>query len=246
MAMSDRWVAMLDYLRTHKFCTVEELMTTFEASRSTIRRDLIMLERQGLVKRIRGGVELVESSDSICYEIEQWLEINKEAKMKVAKKAATFIRDGDVVFIDSGTTCYYIIDYITAKNITVVTNGIMHINQLINKGIRTYILNGFAMPESNLVIAEDTHKKVERMNFDIAFMGTMGIHPVGGFTTSTFMDGQLKMAAIKAAEKCYVVTDHSKFNVREFYTYANFEEAPVITDQEVVFDNKALQIIYSE
>lgn len=58
---------------------------------------------------------------------------NKEDKIIIAKKAASLIQDNDVIFIDSGSTCFYMIDYIKAKEITVVTNGIMHIQKLMAK-----------------------------------------------------------------------------------------------------------------
>ena len=85
-----------------------------------------------------------------------------------------------MIFIDSGSTCYYVIDFIKAENITVVTNGIAHIQKLMAKGINTYILGGYAKPDQNLIIGEDTEKKVSNMNFDVAFLGTMGIDKEAG------------------------------------------------------------------
>lgn len=247
MAMSDRWVAIMSYLKEHEEVTVEELMEAFNASRSTVRRDLIAMEKQGLLQRTRGGAKLFmkQTMGSYGYTLDGLLEAHKAEKELIAKKAASLVQEGDIIFLDSGTTCYYIIDYITAKDVTVVTNGIMHINKLMSRGIRTYILNGYAVPENNLIIAEDTYEKVERMNFSIAFIGSMGIHASGGYTTTTSIDGKLKAAVIKAAEKCYVVADHSKMNKRQFYTYGYFDEAPLITDQEIPFEHEALQVIYT-
>ena len=247
MAMSDRWVEIMDYLKKQGEVTVEEIMLTFSASRSTVRRDLIAMEKQGLLVRTRGGAKLVKEQQigNCGYELERLFEQNKEEKQKIAKVAASLIQDGDILFIDSGTTCYYIIDYITAKDITVVTNGITHINKLMSRGINTYILNGFAVPENNLIIAEDTYEKVANMNFNIAFVGSMGVHPAGGCTTMTSVDGKLKSAVIKAAEKCYVVADHSKINKRQFYTYGHFEQVTLITDQEIPFEVHGLNVIYT-
>lgn len=247
MVLIDRWIEILDYLKEKKFATVEEMMDKFQISRSTLRRDLIAMEERELIKRTRGGAELSEEKASeLCFTIEAILNINKDQKMKIAKKAAELIKDNDVIFIDSGSTCYYIIDYITAKNITVVTNGIVHIQRLMAKGVNTYIFGGYAKPEYNLILGEDIVKKVKLMNFDVAFLGTMGIHSPSGFTTDLLVDGEVKRAVIKSATKCYVLADTSKFNIRKFYTYCEFNRATVITDAKTDFDYTKLDVIFAD
>ncbi|MCR4943056.1 MAG: DeoR/GlpR family DNA-binding transcription regulator [Clostridium sp.] len=244
MVLTDRWTEILNYLRNKKFATVEEMMETFNISRSTLRRDLIAMEDKGLIIRTRGGAEIIESEEDVVFNLEEVLEANKAEKIKIANKAAKRIKDNDVIFIDSGSTCYYIIDFIKAKNITVVTNGIAHIQKLISKGINTYILGGYAKPELNLIIGEDTEKKVSMMNFDIAFLGTMGIDKQAGFTTSLLIDGEVKRAVIKSSKECFILADKSKFNVRRIYTYGSFEDAEIITSSKVDFDCDNLRITY--
>ncbi|SFU68948.1 transcriptional regulator, DeoR family [Clostridium sp. DSM 8431] len=244
MVLTDRWTEILNYLRNKKFATVEEMMETFNISRSTLRRDLIAMEDKGLIIRTRGGAEIIESEEDVVFNLEEVLEANKAEKIKIANKAAKRIKDNDVIFIDSGSTCYYIVDFIKAKNITVVTNGIAHIQKLISKGINTYILGGYAKPELNLIIGEDTEKKVSMMNFDIAFLGTMGIDKQAGFTTSLLIDGEVKRAVIKSSKECFILADKSKFNVRRIYTYGSFEDAEIITSSKVDFDCDNLRITY--
>ena len=246
MVLIDRWIEILEYLKIKKFATVEEMMEKFKISRSTLRRDLIAMEERGHIKRTRGGAELVEQiKDNI-----EWVNLaeifknNKDDKIKIAKKASEFIKDNDVIFIDSGSTCYYVIDFIKAENITVVTNGIAHIQKLMAKGINTYILGGYAKPDQNLIIGEDTEKKVSNMNFDVAFLGTMGIDKEAGFTTSLLIDGDVKRAVIKSSKECYILADKSKFNIRRFYTYGNFNEGTIITDSKIDFNCDGLDIIY--
>lgn len=245
MILIDRWMKILDYLKEKKFATVEEMMESFGVSRSTLRRDLIAMEERGHIRRTRGGAEIVEQNDIGEYcNIEGIFSYKKEEKIKIAKKAAEIIRDNDVIFIDSGSTCYFMIDYICAKNITVVTNGILHIQRLMEKGIKTYILGGYAKPELNLIEGEDIVKKINDMNFDISFLGTMGIDTKGGFTTDMLSDGQVKKAVIASSDKCYVLADASKFNIRRFYTYGEFSQATVITEFKLDFEDKNLNVIY--
>ena len=112
------------------------------------------------------------------------------------------------------------------------------------KGINTYILGGYAKPDQNLIIGEDTEKKVSNMNFDVAFLGTMGIDKEAGFTTSLLIDGDVKRAVIKSSKECYILADKSKFNIRRFYTYGNFNEGTIITDSKIDFNCDGLDIIY--
>lgn len=246
MILIDRWMKILEYLKEKKFATVEEMMENFKISRSTLRRDLIAMEERGHIKRTRGGAEIVEQNNIDAYcDIEKIFTNKKEEKIRIAKKAAEIIKDNDVIFIDSGSTCYFMIDYISAKNITVVTNGILHIQRLMEKGINTYILGGYAKPELNLIEGEDIVKKINDMNFDIAFLGTMGIDTKGVFTTDMLSDGQVKKAVIASSDKCYVLADTSKFNIKRFYTYGEFSQAIVITEAKIDFEDKNLNIIYA-
>lgn len=220
-------------------------MEKFQLSRSTVRRTLIAMEEKKLLKRVRGGAEAIEEVDAILpMDFQEVFNANKEDKIIIAKKAASLIQDNDVIFIDSGSTCFYMIDYIKAKEITVVTNGIMHIQKLMAKGINTYILGGYAKPEKNLIMGEDMVNKISVMNFDKAFLGTMGIDARSGFTTMMLEDGEVKKAVIKSSDKCYILADKSKFNVRKFYTYGDFTEATIITNSEIKFEEGKAKIIY--
>lgn len=244
MIMLDRWSNIFDYIKQRKFVTIKEIMDNFNISLSTARRDLIAMEEKKLIKRTRGGAEALHIEAEALGTVEGALMENSEEKKKIARKAASLIKDEDFIFIDSGTTCYYIIDYITAKNVTVVTNGILQIQKLMEKGIKTYVLGGYAQPENNLIIGEDMEKKVSMMNFNIAFLGTLGVDPVGGFKAYALFDANFKSKVMKAAEKTYVLADKSKFNIRKFYTYASIEEATVITTGEVDIKDERLKTIY--
>lgn len=245
MILIDRWIEISEYLKEKKYASVEELMEKFQLSRSTLRRTLIAMEEKNLLKRVRGGAEIIEDTDLVIpIDFQGIFNTKKEEKIKIAEKAAALIEDNDVIFIDSGSTCFYMIDYIKSKNITVVTNGIMHIQKLMAKGINTYILGGYAKPEQNLIMGEDIVNKVSVMNFDKAFLGTMGIDGRSGFTTMMLEDGEVKKAVIKSSDECYILADTSKFNVRKFYTYGSFNQATIITDSKVNFEEGNVKIIY--
>lgn len=245
MVLVDRWIEISEYLKEKKYASVDELMEMFQLSRSTVRRTLIAMEERNLLKRVRGGAEIIDNEEeALPKDFRESFNEKKEEKIKIAQKAAELIEDNDVIFIDSGSTCYYMIDNIKAKNITVVTNGILHIQKLMSMGINTYILGGYAKPEKNLIIGEDIVKKISSMNFDKAFLGTMGIDSRSGFTTMMLEDGEVKKAVIKSSDLCYILADTSKFNVRKFYTYGDFSQATIITNSKLEFEDGRAKIIY--
>lgn len=245
MLLIDRWIEISEYLKEKKYASVDEIMEKFKLSRSTVRRTLIAMEEKNLLKRVRGGAEIIENiREDLHIDFQEIFNSQKEEKIKIAKTAASFIKDNDVIFIDSGSTCYYIIDNIEAKGITVVTNGIMHIQKLMSRGINTYVLGGYAKPEKNLIIGEDIVKKISSMNFDKSFLGTMGIDARSGFTTMMLEDGEVKKAVIKSSDECYILADKTKFNVRNFYTYGDFSQAKIITDSKIKFEDERAKIIY--
>lgn len=245
MILVDRWIGISEYLKEKQYASIDELMEKFQLSRSTVRRTLIAMEEKNLLKRVRGGAEIIDNEEeSLPKDFRESFNEKKEEKIKIAQKAAELIEDNDVIFIDSGSTCYYMIDNIKAKNITVVTNGILHIQKLMSMGINTYILGGYAKPEKNLIIGEDIVKKISSMNFDKAFLGTMGIDSRSGFTTMMLEDGEVKKAVIKSSDLCYILADTSKFNVRKFYTYGDFSQATIITNSKLEFEDGKAKIIY--
>lgn len=107
--------------------SVTDLVKLLDASESTIRRDLNALDKEGLLKKIHGGaISIDESSSKHDYKVNVRKSLNVDEKYITAKHAASLIEDGDVIYIDAGTTTELLIDFIQAEDITVVTNGIVH------------------------------------------------------------------------------------------------------------------------
>ena len=122
----EREKEILKLLLANKKVTVSELSEKLYTSASSVRRDLARLEKQGLLKRIHGGAEILEDSLSslkipfAMRELEQ-----SDAKILIAKKAIGLVSDYDVIFMDSSSSAYTLIPYLASKNhLTVITNGV--------------------------------------------------------------------------------------------------------------------------
>ena len=154
------------------------------------------------------------------------------------------IQDGQIVFLDAGTTTYNLIDYIKAKEITVVTTGIPHLTKLSQRNIKTFVLSGFIKPNTVAVTGKETVSQISNMNFDIALLGTNGVHPIAGFTTPEEYEGEAKSMVIQRAKKTYILADKSKFNKLCFVHFADLDEVTVIVDEKIEdFDYRLLDCI---
>ena len=134
MLIDERKNAILKLVNENGKATVQELMELFDASESTIRRDLTELDKKQLLVKVHGGA--LASSKEITKDIsvsEREI-LNRDSKITIAQYAASLITDKDVVYLDAGTSTGYIIEYISASKAVFVTNAIAHARKLCNRG----------------------------------------------------------------------------------------------------------------
>ena len=140
MLFEDRISLILKLTEQNGSIENSKIIKDLKISEATLRRDLAYLEKEGKIKRVRGGAILKKVARKEIAIKEK--NFNKDSKKKIAKLAAQFISDGDYIYLDAGTTTYEIIDYIKGKDIKVVTNGIIHLEKLIANDIETYLIGG--------------------------------------------------------------------------------------------------------
>ena len=158
-------------------------------------------------------------------------EENTEAKKRIAKKAAKLVKKGDFIFIDAGSTTYYMIEYLKNKNITVVTNGLMHLDKLIQCKIKTIIIGGEVKPTTRAVVGIEALKNIEKYRFDISFLGVNGVDIDKGLMTPDIKEAILKEKILKISEITYILADKEKFGVSSSVKFGNVEDCTLITDE---------------
>lgn len=247
MSVLERWRHISNMVENEDYVTVEEFCTRLGVSEATIRRDLTAMEGRGMLERFRGGAQKVKTiymPEHSAGGISHRLMERREEKIKIAKRAAEMIRDGDYVFIDSSSTTYFVIDYITAKDVTILTNGILIMPKLLEKNMRGYIIGGFIDTCSESVIPDDYTVAMQSMNFNKTFIGTYGISEKTGYTTYGTAEGNFKRNIIAQSEQTYVLADMSKFDRSAFFSYASLDACTLITNgRNSVTDNMEKVII---
>ena len=154
-----------------------------------------------------------------------------DEKIKIAKYAASLINDGDLVYIDAGTTTEYMIEYITAKDATFVTNALSHAVGLARKGFKVYIIGGLIKSVTEAIIDSEAIISLSKYNFTKGFFGTNGLSSDRGFTTPDVREADIKNFAMRRCAKKFVLCDSSKFNKISKATFAAGSDITVITDK---------------
>lgn len=211
MFAEERRVKILNMIKNGKSVKVSELTKEFNVSESTIRRDLMELERAGKILRTHGGAIPKKINKLEATFLEKKDRYAREKEM-IGKIAAMQIEDGDTVIIDSGTTTYYIAKYLEAKNITIITNSIVLAYELSSrKDVKVISSGGFIRTNTKAQIGPMAEKTIKQFRVDKAFLGANGVSINYGITTPTLDEAIVKQAMIDVASKVYFLVDESKF-----------------------------------
>ena len=237
MLETERHQLILDALKKKNIVKLQELVELTDSSESTIRRDLTHLEEGKFLKRVHGGAARLQGKLQELSMTEKSSK-NLQAKRQIAEFAASLVEEEECIYLDAGSTIFEMIRYLPT-NIVVVTNGLTHVDELLNRKIKTYLIGGYAKPTTKAMIGRGALDSLEHYRFDKCFMGVNGIHPQFGYTTPDPEEAQIKQLAISLAREAFVLTDESKFSEIAFAKITDLHNASIITN-ELHFELKEL------
>jgi len=219
---------------------VSDLARRFRVSDETIRRDLAELEKEGILQRNYGGAILKQPIESaLLPPLEERQVVHRLEKEEIGKLAATLVSEGQVVFLDAGSTTLQVARHLrTIPRLTVVTNDMAIAEELRTaEGVRVMVTGGYLKPRSRSLIGPEAVAAVRRYNADIVFIGATGITLEQGMTTSDIFEAEVKSAMLKAARRRVVVADYSKFGCMHLATFASPQSFDIlVTDWQAPAD----------
>ena len=232
MLTEQRYEMILNLLEENKSVTVTQIKELLHISESTARRDITALHQAGKLIKVFGGAVALEG-EVISREptVQQKENVNKEQKIRIAKYAASLIEPNDFVYLDAGTTTELMIDYLTEKDITFVTNAVSHARKLSMAGYTTYILGGEFKATTEAIVGDEAIESLQKYNFTKGFWGTNGVHQKLGFSTPDVKEAKVKEVAMKHCAKRYVLCDSSKFSQISCVKFGEFAKTCIITTQ---------------
>ncbi|MFP5107348.1 DeoR/GlpR family DNA-binding transcription regulator [Neobacillus sp. C211] len=219
-----------EYVIEHQSASLDELVTAFDVSKNTIRRDVQELVDRGELKKVYGGVSVVHKK----LESFQDRQIrNQQQKVLISEKASCYVEDGDFIFIDSGTTTIEMFDYLKDKNLTIFTNSIDFIVRALPvENLNVISVGGMLDRKTNSFVNSRNMGLFKDYNIKKAFMASTGISLVNGVTNASPLESELKKTIVNRSSEVYLLVDHAKFDKYGLMTYCGLDEIDyLITDQ---------------
>ena len=230
---------ILKELQLNGTVTIKQAMDILSISEATARRLFSRMEEKGLGIRSHGKITMPDSAYNF-YRYDVSKELYVKEKKAISNYAVSFVKDGDVLFLDSGTTvCLFSMALADAlrqnilKDIKVFTNSYMIINVL-NELATVNLIGGTYRPNRKDFCGYMTEKNISDCHFDKCFLGTDGYTSEFGFTTTEFESAKICETAIKASDVTIILTDFHKFGNKALVSFSNgLDITAVITDNRL-------------
>jgi DeoR family fructose operon transcriptional repressor len=229
MNFQKRKQSILNQLATAGEAEIKDLASALRVSEITIRRDLNQLAADGLLWRTHGGAMKVAPPNP-PYPFPNKAAVNIKAKEAIARRAAAEIQDGDIVFLDCGSTVFHLCPFIRNKAIRVITNSLPIVYSLQQSRVSLNLIGGEYDPERQAVHGKMAEYHIAKYRANKAFLGVDGISP-GGLFANSEKEATLTMALIAHSAAAWLLCDSSKIGRETYWQFANIRSiGTVITD----------------
>jgi len=222
-----------------EFVNFDELCQLFSASKSSIRRDLVELENQGVLRRVHGGAISLQMRDEIM-DFSNLSGSSREEKSRIGKLAASLVHDGQTVILGGGSTTVEVARNLSNKVIQVVTNSIP-VAQVFweSKEVEVTLTGGYLYPRLGVQLGPICEHMLSHVSADVLFMSIRGISEKGISDSNSLIVESLR-TMIRAAAKVILVADHTKFGRDAMVHVAN------LADIDQVISDYALEPRFQE
>ena len=217
--------------------SVADLAQTYDVTTETVRRDLAVLDRAGVLRRVHGGAVPARAQHLDDPSVDEREATRADHKHAIALAAAEFIpQSGASVLFDAGTTTARVAALLPAdRELLVVTNSVPIAARLAGlTSVSLQLLGGRVRGLTQAAVGDHTVGTLEAPRVDIAFIGTNGISVRHGLSTPDPGEAAVKRAMVACANFVVVVADSSKIGREEFISFAPIERVDVlVTDSEI-------------
>ena len=226
--MEERQKDILKTLYEKGQVSVAELAKTLFVSEMTIRRDLAEMEKGGYLRRYRGGAVLRQSDGEMP--VSERYFMNREEKQQLAQKAAEFLLDGVTVFLDSSSTCSYLLPYLTRhKGITLVTNSVKTLLSAAEHHIPAILIGGEYYEQDMCLVGSLAEENVRALNVDLAFFTTAAYDEENGIISDfDLRQTAIRKLVLKNASKSIFLFESYKLGKRMLHTLCHKEDATAV------------------
>lgn len=248
MIASQRYEKILELVDTLGIINIKDMAKTLGVTEVTIRRDCEYLEKQQKLIRVHGGAKSLRAKEirSSFNDLEMKKRTDHyQEKAAVCQKAASFVQDGECVYLDGGTSIVPMVKYLRGKHVKIVTPSTLIANAFEDGDWELFLVGGKLAPSYNMSVGPLVLEYLTRFNFDHAFIACTGVDVSTGMVyTGEIETMSVKEAAMQQALKSYLLMDTSKLYVKGFYGVKKLPDFDVVlcdqgaaSDMEEVPDN---------
>jgi DeoR/GlpR family transcriptional regulator of sugar metabolism len=216
--------------------SVDELCREMSVSAVTIRRDLDSLDRSGALIRRHGGAQLGDGISSTVPEVrlEEKDVLNIDEKNRIARQAVQMVGEGEIVFVNSGSTTLAFLHALRSTHVKVVTNNAAAVLTPVDSGVELILTGGEYRRQSRSLVGEFAIKTIREIYSGITFLGTNGLSLEHGLMTTVYQECGINQAMINNTHnKVVVLADYSKMG-----RVSNFMSSPIDAVDIIITDDK--------
>ncbi|MCT7658993.1 DeoR/GlpR family DNA-binding transcription regulator [Mycobacterium deserti] len=237
MYAEERQQAIASLVMAKGRASVAELAQTYDVTTETVRRDLALLDKAGLLRRVHGGAVPVRALHLVEAGVTERESTRAEHKDRIAAAAIEFLpHSGATVLMDAGTTTARVAANLpTDRELIVVTNSVPIAARLAAApSVSLQLLGGRVRGLTQAAVGDQALRVLDKLRVDIAFIGTNGISVRHGLSTPDGDEAAVKRAMVEAANYVVVVADSSKAGHEDFVSFAPISSVDaLITDTEI-------------
>lgn len=225
-------------LESQRRISARELSAQLGVADASVRRDMIILEELGLLKRVPDGAVAIPHYWR-GKEHAAKMNLNRQMKERIGQVAASLIQAGESVILDSGTTPLQVAHHICSDlrlggDLTIYTASLPIFNEIGScPGIRLMLLGGIYMPEHEALVGPQTIKNLQDVRADKIFLGADGITLSKGVTTAGVLEADVNQYMLRVSNEVIVVADSSKIGVIGLVSLIQLEDInKLVTDRD--------------
>ena len=233
---------ILNSLEGRDYLLINNLIENMDSSPATVRRDIVKMEAEGVIRRSRGKIFLHNQKKVPKFFLRESMQ--DDEKSRIGKKAAELVEEGDSIIIDAGTTALAFAQQLRSfRQITVLTNSIPVAYALGDTDADTYVCGGYmedmALVDDNAV-SYFMHRRVKK-----AFLSASGVNGEIGLSVTSTLQMSVKKKMAEAADKVYILLDSSKFNITGICTFLDFSEIDGLITSRAIPNQKLVERLNS-
>lgn len=237
MLARHRQSLILQAVRNDGSARVSDLTQRLGVSDMTIRRDLEVLAREGLIDKVHGGAVLPGTSGGPEPGFDGRLAFETPEKADIARAAAALVSPGSAIALTGGTTTFALAQcLLDVPNLTIVTNSLRISNLFSGRpdGATAPVLTGGVRVLADTLAGPVADLTIRSLRFDLVFTGCYGIDPDAGLTTPNLAEAETNRAFIRAGRRLVALADHTKWGVTSLSSFASLGDIDVLVIDDML------------